>query len=155
MRIQHRRMEDGRWRTGIAALAAFALLLALGGCAGREQNGDHGQDRATIALRTDPATPTSGPVRLLIHLSTPAGMPLVGARVSVVGNMSHAGMQPVSGEAREQGGGDYVVEGFTFTMGGDWLLTIRATLADGTTVQKTIPINGVAGMTIRPALARG
>lgn len=136
-------------------LMGFVLLLALGGCAGRGQNSDSGQDRATITLRTDPATPTSGPARLIVHLVTPDGTPLTGARVKVEGNMSHAGMQPVNGDAQEQGGGDYVVEGFQFTMGGDWLLTVRATLSDGTRVQKNVPIDGVAGMIARPSLARG
>ena len=63
--------------------------------------------------------------------------------------MSHAGMQPVSGEAQEQGSGDYIVEGFQFTMGGDWILTVRATLPDGTQVQKNVQIDGVAGMSAR------
>jgi hypothetical protein len=137
------------------ALVALALLLALGGCGGRGQNGDAGQDRATITLRTDPATPTSGPARLIIHLTTPEGAPLTGARVKVEGNMSHAGMQPVNGEAKEQGGSDYVVENFRFTMGGDWVLIVRATLTDGTEVQRTFPIAGVSGMVVRAPLPRG
>ena len=154
-----RRRRSGRerriLRQGIVALAALALLLALGGCTGRGQAADAGQDRATLTLSTDPATPTSGPARLIVHLTTPDGVPLTGARVTVEGNMSHAGMQPVNGAAREMGGGDYVVDDFHFTMGGDWILTVRATLPDGTQVQRNVPIDGVAGMVVRASSARG
>ncbi len=136
------------------ALVALALLLALGGCAGRGERADRGQERAIIALNMNPATPSSAPTQLIVQLTTPEGAPLTGARVTVEGDMSHAGMQLVNGEAREQGNGSYIVDNFHFTMGGDWVLIVRATLADGTQVQQTFPLDGVAGMVERAPLPR-
>jgi hypothetical protein len=54
-----------------------------------------------------------------------------GATVEVEGNMRHAGMVPVFGSALEGEAGTYVVPDFTFTMAGDWVLSLQAALPDG------------------------
>lgn len=112
-----------------AALAAVSCIVAIGvaGCAPSEQGG--------LGLAVDvgisPTPPLVGPTRLLISLSDSAGAPVEGAEVQVQGNMTHAGMAPVFGTAQEEGDGMYVIPGFRFTMAGDWILTVRVTLADG------------------------
>lgn len=46
--------------------------------------------------------------------------------LKVVGNMNHAGMQPVTGIAKRQSDGRYVLSKFNFNMAGDWILSISA-----------------------------
>ena len=58
--------------------------------------------------------------------------------------MSHAGMAPVLGEAREVEPGRYraVIE---LSMAGDWVVIAHATLPDGRKVDHQFEINGVVG----------
>ncbi len=109
----------------LLALCLPALLLPA--CRGEGGGGD-----PSLSLRMDisPTPPGVGPARLIIHLDD-AGAPVEGARIVVEGNMTHAGMTPVIDTARADAPGRYVVDGFRFTMGGDWILTLRATLPDG------------------------
>ena len=54
------------------------------------------------------------------------------------GDMTHAGMQPVSGVAEQGTGsnGEYRVP-FYWTMGGDWIVTVNVKLVSGETYTKT------------------
>lgn len=73
---------------------------------------------------------------LIFTLKNAQAEPIRGALIEVRGDMSHAGMVPVDGMA--EGGtedGRYVVP-FEWTMGGDWTLTVRATLPDGRSTQR-------------------
>ena len=54
-----------------------------------------------------------------------------GATVEVTGDMTHAGMAPVTAQAEETEPGLYRAEAFEFGMAGDWLLTAVATLPSG------------------------
>lgn len=67
-----------------------------------------------------------------------------GARVSVEGNMSHPGMVPVFGTAVEVRPGRYEAP-LTLTMGGDWVLTVKATLADGRRLSHEVKLPAVKG----------
>lgn len=70
---------------------------------------------------------------LVFTLRNARAEPIQGAVIEVRGDMTHAGMIPVDGKA--EGGtedGRYVVP-FEWTMGGDWIVTVRATLPDGRT----------------------
>ena len=66
-----------------------------------------------------------------------------GATVEVTGDMTHAGMAPVTTQATETEPGLYRAEAFEFTMAGDWLLTAVATLPSGeqtsTELSVTVP----------------
>jgi hypothetical protein len=57
--------------------------------------------------------------------------PLVGAEVTVRGDMTHAGMPPALGELREEQAGTYVSDAFDLSMAGDWIITIEVAAADG------------------------
>jgi hypothetical protein len=74
--------------------------------------------------------PKLGEAVLALSLSQD-GQPVEGASISVVGDMTHAGMIPVLSEASEQEPGRYLSEGFAFTMAGDWLISVDITLPDG------------------------
>ena len=121
-------MHTSLWRTA-AAVVATSCVVVIGqtGCAPSQQDGLG----LTVDVGISPTPPLVGPTRLLISLSDSAGAPVEGAEVQVEGNMTHAGMAPVFATAQDEGEGKYVIPGFRFTMAGDWILTVRVTLADG------------------------
>ncbi|MDQ4074856.1 MAG: FixH family protein [Chloroflexota bacterium] len=59
-----------------------------------------------------------------------------GAEVELEGNMTHAGMEPIFADAEEVTPGTYVAE-LDWTMSGQWLVTVHATLMDGREVEQT------------------
>ena len=69
-------------------------------------------------------------------------MPVSGARVDLESNMSHAGMSPVSVDAKEIESGKYRGT-LQITMAGDWIVLVHITLPDGQKFERQIEINGV------------
>jgi copper(I)-binding protein len=80
---------------------------------------------------------------VLVSLADSAGNPINDAQVNLRGDMNHAGMTPVLGEAASGTNGLYEIP-FAFSMGGDWIITVDVTLSDGTTASETFNINGVS-----------
>jgi hypothetical protein len=72
-----------------------------------------------------------------VIILTRNGMPVSGAILEVEGNMTHAGMEPIFVSATEVAPGEYRAP-LEWTMGGDWLLTIRGTLPDGTEIEQQV-----------------
>jgi YtkA-like protein len=98
-----------------------------------------------ISLRwtVAPDPPATGPAMFSLTLTdTAAGRPVAGAAVRLEGNMSHPGMKPVFGAAREVAPGRYEAP-LDFTMAGDWYVLVEATLTDGRTLQRQVDIRGV------------
>ena len=129
-------------------MAMFRILLfvccvgfALMGC-GRIQNerftGGVGALPPGIELKVAVSETAS------LRMGTPAeaqitltenSVPLSGATLTVEGNMTHAGMEPIFATATEVAPGDYRAR-LEWTMGGEWLLIVHGTLADGTTFEQ-------------------
>ncbi|MFO7661617.1 MAG: FixH family protein [Chloroflexota bacterium] len=82
-----------------------------------------------------PAEAVVGNAGLLITLHDEAGIPIDGAEVAIRGDMTHAGMIPVLAVATGMGSGQYQAD-IEWTMAGDWIITITATLADGQIVER-------------------
>lgn len=95
-----------------------------------------------IECQVSPTPPVVGMAQVDVSLADPNGAPIAGARVSVEGNMNHAGMTPSIGNAKEIELGRYRAE-IELTMGGDWFLLLEATLADGREVERNVPLPGV------------
>jgi hypothetical protein len=80
----------------------------------------------------------TAPVNVLhewvLHIETADGLPVEGALVTVDGDMpAHGhGMPTVPQVTADLGGGDYLVEGMEFQMGGYWIIDVAVT-ADGET----------------------
>jgi hypothetical protein len=68
--------------------------------------------------------------------------PIAGAHVKLEGNMSHAGMAPVTAEATETGPGRYQTS-MRLTMAGDWQVLVLLTLPDGREVDQEFEIKAV------------
>ena len=56
--------------------------------------------------------------------------------------MSHAGMTPVFGTAQEVEAGHYQGT-LHFTMAGDWVILVKATLPNHHTVERQVAVNNV------------
>ena len=97
-----------------------------------------------IALRYEiaPQPPRVGATTIDLKLTDKNGAPVGGARVALEGNMSHAGMTPVSSEAKEVETGKYRGT-LQLTMAGDWIVLVHISLPDGQKLQRQIEISGV------------
>jgi hypothetical protein len=77
-----------------------------------------------------------------VTLTDSGGDPVSGATIELEGTMTHAGMVPTFADAEEQAPGSYVAS-LEFTMGGDWVIIVRTTLADGTSLEQQFDVPGV------------
>jgi hypothetical protein len=119
-------------------LLVFSAMVLLSACRKPSQPGS----QVTIQLEGQPHSFRVGPETVSLKLIDALGKPIPGAQVSLEGNMSHAGMPPVFSKAPEVGPGTYrgVVE---LSMAGDWIITVRARLADGQQVERQFEAKGV------------
>jgi hypothetical protein len=124
----------------LIVLVLVALFLA---SACRGQGGDESDAQVTIDVSPEPAL--VGPAQVTARLLDGNGAPIRGARVEIEGTMNHAGMVPVIVEASEGEAGQYTTRGFKFTMGGDWIIIVRATMEDGRKLERTFDQRGVQG----------
>lgn len=100
------------------------------------------QSDLTVEYEMTPQPPRVGITTITLKLVDLMGQPVSGASVSLEGNMSHAGMRPVFGVAREQEPGHYHAP-LEFTMGGDWVIQLYLTLPDGRKLERQIDVKGV------------
>lgn len=120
------------------------LFVLLSACGARQsqQAADSGYEMTMEAMST-----AVGETNLMVTLTDADGNPVNDATLNVKGDMSHAGMQPVLSEVSNGDNGTYTIP-FEWTMGGDWIVTVDATLPDGTTVSEQfdgITISGEMG----------
>jgi len=107
------------------------ILLFLAGCRQSQQEGGSGTAELSIEL-VEPTAPTlSGSTEMTVRVSDGEGTAVNNAALSIKGDMTHAGMMPVLADVDGGNNGLYTVP-FAWTMTGDWIVTVRATLPDGT-----------------------
>ena len=124
-------------------LVALVLAgLALVACSRGDDSGDSASD-IDVRIEITPDPPAMGPATIDVLVSDSNGDPVTGATFDVVGDMTHAGMQPVETTTEEAEPGRYRTTGFEFTMAGDWIITVTGSLDDGTTIDRTFNIDGV------------
>jgi hypothetical protein len=123
----------------LTLLARFSLLwvmvFAAAACRGGGEAVAPEAADITMNLSVAPMPPQTGEATLVVTLQDADGNPIDDATVAVRGDMNHAGMVPVEGEASTAVNGDYRVP-FEWTMGGDWFVIVTATLSDGTVVEQ-------------------
>ena len=87
-----------------------------------------------IDVQVDPDPPAHGDAALLVTVTRADGV-LANAPVAVRGDMNHAGMRPVLANAVTDADGKANIP-FTWSMGGDWIVTVTVTLPDGSEVSQ-------------------
>jgi hypothetical protein len=120
----------------LASALGCALILA----AGCRKAGESPKVKMTYTIA--PQLPRVGPAAITVNLSDEAGNPVKGTRVSLEGDMSHAGMAPVFAETTEVEPGRYQGR-LEFTMAGDWVVLMHMTLAGGQTLERQVDVKGV------------
>ena len=111
----------------LAILAIFAVACRPGQGAGGEASG--------VNINAVVEETLVGETILTVNLLNANGVAINDATVSIKGDMNHAGMVPVLREATGGTGGDYMIP-FEWTMAGDWIVTVTAELADGSTASR-------------------
>lgn len=99
---------------------------------------------SSVALKEamiSPQPPRVGPIMVSFRLED-ASKAVTGAHVTLEGDMTHAGMAPVFGDAKETAPGQYQGQ-LTLNMGGDWVVLAHITLANGKKVENQIDVSGV------------
>lgn len=129
-------IPTARCRLAARSFVCAAALLA-GACRGSVEP----SSSVLVSCDISPQPPRVGPAVISLRLSD-AGKPVAGARVTLEGDMTHAGMTPVFAEATEVEPGRYRAT-LVFTMGGDWVVLVHAALADGRRLERQLDVKGV------------
>jgi hypothetical protein len=131
----------GVWSIRSLSTLAFAgtLVLQIAGC---HRAGDSAPPVITIEHEITPQPVRVGSATIILRLSDRSGKAVTGARVTLEGNMSHAGMAPVFAKANETEPGRYHAP-LKFSMGGDWIVLVHMTLSDGQKLEQQFEIRGV------------
>jgi len=121
-------------------VAILALSLSVTAC--RARRGATVPD-VQIDLQLPPPVVQEAPGVVTATLTDANGAPISGGDVVLRGDMTHAGMQPVITPMREVGHGRYQTDRFQFTMAGDWIVTVEATLPDGRRAERSFEVANV------------
>ncbi|MCU0498191.1 MAG: FixH family protein [Anaerolineae bacterium] len=114
------------------SILLLALLLTLVAC-----RQTAAPNNPNVVIRVTPDHLTVGITALIVEVSDADGTAIPDARIEVRGDMNHAGMQPVFGDAQPgDQPGEYRVP-FEWTMGGDWIVTITVILPDDTRTEQS------------------
>ena len=109
-------------------------LFLLVGCRQSQQATE--PDNYTITIQ--PLTLAVGPTHVGVTVLDGDNRPVDNLTVTLRGDMTHAGMQPVIASVNNSQGGVYTVP-FEWTMVGDWVLTVTFTTADGQLITRQFP----------------
>jgi hypothetical protein len=130
------RLTPKRWQKFLVlALTATGFLT---GCSRLPDS----TSAVTIEHEISPAPARIGPAVVTFRLADPSAKAITGAHIAVEAEMSHAGMAPVFGEAREIEPGRYQAH-LTFAMAGDWVILLHVTLPGGQKSERQIDVRGV------------
>ncbi|HVO71965.1 MAG TPA: FixH family protein, partial [Aggregatilineaceae bacterium] len=130
----------GLLSSGLVLLGAVFLVSGIGVFAANRvsQSATSGAN-IQIDMQTPLDQAVVGQTSLVLTLHDAQNKPIDDAKVVLQGAMTHAGMAPVFGAAESGQAGRYTIP-FSWTMGGDWAVTVKVTLADGETAQKTFDV---------------
>jgi copper(I)-binding protein len=129
------------------------IVLVFVGC--QRSGGSQGGDNANVQITLQPVAQEDA---LVVALADANGAPITDATVALEGNMNHAGMVPVLADAVADEA-DGSVDGryrlpFTFTMLGDWIVTVTVTQADGSSFHRDLNVrvgeDGITGDAVTP-----
>ena len=130
------------------------ILLVFVGCQRPEPAGESAGADVQISLQPMPQDEI-----LVVILTDASDAPITDATVALEGNMNHAGMVPVLADPLADDA-DGVADGhyhlpFTFTMLGDWIITVTVTRDDGSSLRRNLDVraasDGIKGDHVMPA----
>src|SRR5580658_9208046 len=113
----------------------FVANLQANGCS----KSSSAPNDSVFTWESDPKPPRVGPNTFTIKLAGSDGKMLAGAHISLEGDMSHAGMSPAFGEAKEVTPGQYQGK-LGLNMRGDWIVSFHIVLTDGRTFDRQVKI---------------
>ena len=121
-------------------LILLAYLAGVGLAACSKSSGGSPAISFEHDIRPQPAR--VGPAVVTLKLRDASAKPVTGAHVAIEGDMSHPGMSPAFGEAKEVETGRYQGS-IDFAMAGDWVVLVHITLADGRKLERQFDVSGV------------
>ena len=119
-------------------LLSFAAAWSLTGCSRLPDS----SNAVTIEHEISPEPVRTGPIVITLRLADPAARAVTGAHISLEADMSHAGMAPSLGEAKEIAPGRYQAS-LTLKMAGDWVILLHVILPGGQELERQIDVRGV------------
>jgi copper(I)-binding protein len=126
----------------VVSMLVLAVLIFVG-CQRVERAPATDDSGVQIALQPVPLEDA-----MVVVLTDAEGAPITDATVALEGNMNHAGMIPVladavADDADGSADGRYRLP-FTFTMLGDWIITVTVTQADGSAFSRNLDVRANA-----------
>ncbi|MEM9774311.1 MAG: FixH family protein [Chloroflexota bacterium] len=118
-----------------------SLFVLLTACGGRNSNQ---ANNSNLDIAVDVESMMVGATDLMVTILDENGSPVNDATVSIKGDMSHAGMQPVLGESSSGSAGVYTIP-YEWTMAGDWFITVDVSRPDGETASARFDFSGIGG----------
>lgn len=125
------------WRQVLIWLVVVSVL-GLAAC----QGADKEPSDVSVELSVAPDPPQVGVAAVNVTLHDADGQSIHATKVELEGTMTHAGMVPVFAQAVETAPGRYEAS-LEFTMGGDWVIIVRAELPDGSSLEQEFDVFGV------------
>ncbi len=129
----------GRRRACHNLLVVLATLVLLSGC----NRSSGALSQTTVETEITPKPTRVGPVAVEFRIKDRAGKPIAGAQARVEANMTHPGMAPVFGAAKEVAPGLYR-SAIELSMAGDWIVTLHITMSDGQMLERQVEVKGVS-----------
>jgi hypothetical protein len=131
--------QKGTRGTNKISLLCLLCLFVVGFLSCRSQS----SQEVFVAHEVLPQPPRVGHAVIVLRVTSASRKPLMGARIRLEGNMSHAGMSPVFADTLEVAPGDYRAN-IELAMAGDWVILVHLTLPDGAKLERQFEIKGVA-----------
>jgi len=130
-------VRNRRLKPAISILLALLSFQTIG-CS----KSSEAPNKVVFSYELDPRPPRVGVNTFTVTLTSAAGERLVRAHVSLEGDMTHAGMSPVFGEAREIAPGRYQGT-LELSMRGDWLILFHIRLASGEVLDRQVELRNI------------
>lgn len=133
------KIRDAFGAAGPALVVLLLISLLLAACQRANRSAGEDNPNVQITLQPDPADEA-----LIVMLHSADGTPITDATVALEGYMNHAGMAPIIAEAITDDAdgnadGHYRLP-FTFTMFGDWIITVNVTEANGNSFSRNLDV---------------